>query len=170
MIGLERNTVKVVPYRKEWSDIYKETEVNLYRLLKGEIIQIEHIGSTAIKGMAAKPIIDIAIAVKDYDNLKEIQRILNENKYEDRGLNKGGYLFVKRVAELTTHHIHFVIHTSQKWKHYVAFKNKLNNDKGLRDKYSKLKQHNAEKYAEDRGAYTGSKSDFIEKLLKSIED
>ena len=63
MIGLKRNTVKVVPFQKEWVDIYKETEIQLRGLLKEKIQFIEHIGSTAIKGLTSKPIIDIAVAI-----------------------------------------------------------------------------------------------------------
>jgi len=169
MIGLKRNTVKVIPYQQEWIDIYNEASVKLHKLLKEEIQFIEHIGSTAIKEMASKPIIDIAVAIESYDKIEKIQQILNQNAYEDRGEKVGGYLFIKREEELTTHHIHFVLGSGKRWTNYISFKNKLNSDYKLRKQYSNLKQKLAEKYVNNRGEYTKSKNEFIRKVLILIE-
>jgi len=164
MIGLKRDTVKVIPYQEEWLDVYKQTAIKLHGLLKEEIQFIEHIGSTAIKGMAAKPIIDMAIAIESYDKIETIQQILTQHKYEDRGERVGGYLFVKREADLTTHHIHIVLSLGEKWRDYIAFRNKLNADDKLRKQYAALKQQLAARYANNRGEYTKSKNEFIRKV------
>jgi len=165
IIGLRRNTVIVIPYQKKWIDIYKEAESELLRLLKEEIQFIEHIGSTAIKEIVSKPIIDIAVAIESYNKLDNIRQILIQNKFEDRGKKIGGYLFLKREGDLTTHHIHFVLSSSKRWSDYIFFKNKLNADFKLRKQYSALKQELAEKHTYNRGDYTKSKHEFIRKVL-----
>jgi len=170
MVGLKRNTVKVIPYQEEWFNIYKEAETQLHRLLKEQIQFIEHIGSTAIRGLASKPIIDIVVAIEDFNKLETIRQILNLYNYEDRGERIGGYLFVKRNEDLTTHHIHIVHSLSITLRNYIAFKNKLNSDIKLRNQYSELKQKLAEKHKDNRGEYTKSKNEFISKVLVFIEE
>ncbi|MEM6319674.1 MAG: GrpB family protein [Bacteroidota bacterium] len=167
MIGLKRDTVVVVPFQQTWADLYKNAELELLRLLKQEIQFVEHVGSTAIKEIVSKPIIDIAVAIESYDKLDRIRRILLQNEFEDRGKKVGGYLFLKRRGDLTTHHIHFVIGSGKKWRDYIFFKNKLNADFKLREQYSKLKQNLAKKYANNRGDYTKAKNEFISQVLLS---
>ena len=168
MIGLERNTVKVVPYQETWPAYFQKVANELQSLLKDKILQIEHIGSTAVKGLPAKPIIDIAVAISDGDQLPEVSRLLSQENYEDRGARLGGYLFVKRSDGLTTHHIHLVLESDQRWKDYIAFRDQLNASPELRNQYSSLKQNLAAKYPNDRGKYTAAKHDFISKILGSI--
>lgn len=170
VIGLRRNTVMVIPYQKKWADIYKKTELELLGLLKEEIQFIEHIGSTAIKEIVSKPIIDIAVAIEDYDKLDKIRQILTQNKFEDRRKKIGGYLFLKREEDLTTHHIHFVLSSGKRWRDYIFFKNKLNSDFKLRKQYSELKQKLAEKHTYNRGDYTKSKNEFISRVLLLAEN
>ena len=165
MIGLKRNTVKVIPYQDDWVLAYATIEKQLKKLLKTEIQAIAHIGSTAIKGIASKPIIDIVVALENFDNLTEIRQILMQHAYEDRGQKIGGYLFVKREGDLTTHHIHFVLSSSTQYSNYLFFKHKLNTDQQLRAEYSILKQQLAEKYQDQRGQYTAAKNEFINKVL-----
>jgi GrpB-like predicted nucleotidyltransferase (UPF0157 family) len=169
MIGLRKNTVEVLSYQEKWSDIFEETKNELHELLKKEVISIEHIGSTAIKEMPSKPIIDIAVAIENYNKFNKIRQILSLNNYEDRGEKRGGYLFIKSEGELITHHIHFVLGSSKKWREYLSFKNKLNSDNQLRKEYSKLKQILAKSFVANREEYTISKSKFIDKVLRLIE-
>ena len=170
MIGLKKNAVEVLSYQKNWSDLFDEVKNELSELLKMEAISIEHIGSTAIKEMPSKPIIDIAVAIDNQINFDKIRQILSQNNYEDRGKKRGGYLFIKRKGDLTTHHIHFVLNSSKKWREYVSFKKKLNSNDELRKEYSELKQRLAKKYFDNREEYTKSKSQFIGKVLRLIED
>lgn len=169
IIGLKRNTVKIIPYQEEWNEIFKKTKAVLHELLKEEIQQIEHIGSTAIKDMPSKPIIDIAVGIESYDKLDKIEQVLVQNSYEYRGERTGGYLFVKREKGLTTHHIHFVLSTEQRWKNYIYFRNKLNTDSRLRKQYLALKQKLVNKFADNRGKYTKSKNEFITTILTTTE-
>ena len=165
MIGLKRNTVKLIPHQKEWIDIYKETESELRRLLQEEVQTIVHIGSTAIKDIVAKPIIDIAVAIESFEKLDKIQKKLIQNNYEDRGEKIGGHLFVKRKEDLTTHHIHFVLSSGKRYRDYIFFKKKLNADSNLRKQYSELKQKMATAHPKNRGEYTNAKNEFIRKIL-----
>ncbi|MEM6378933.1 MAG: GrpB family protein [Bacteroidota bacterium] len=165
MLGLERNKVRIVPYQNAWVVLYKEIEKSLSDLLKDETKDIAHVGSTAIIGMAAKPIIDIAVAIRSPNSIEQIQSILSPEKYEYRGPKVGGYLFVKRENELTTQHIHFVLKSSKEWADYLSFRDQLNSDEKLRKQYAELKQKLAKKYTNHRGEYTKAKNEFISKVL-----
>ena len=69
MIGLDKNSVKVVPYDATWKDEFEKEKVILKNLLKDFDVRIEHVGSTSIPGLSAKPIIDIALGVKEEKTL-----------------------------------------------------------------------------------------------------
>jgi len=162
-LGLKRGTVQVVPYQEEWIHVYNVMAKKLRTLLKDDI-------ERSIKGMVSKPIIDIVVAVAHFNKMEHIRYILKQNNYEDRGEKIGGYLFVKRERGLTTHHLHFVLNSSKKWRDYISFRDKLNAEDILHGQYSELKIKLAHDYPKDRGAYTASKNKFIRKVLQIIED
>jgi GrpB-like predicted nucleotidyltransferase (UPF0157 family) len=170
MLGLKRNTVEVIPYQARWVDLYRQAEMELRRHLQGFIIDMAPVGSTAIVGLPAKPIIDIAITIESYDQLVGIRQVLIPHDYEDRGEMPGGYMFGKREKELITHHLHFVLPADKRWRHYIAFRDRLNADTRLRDEYLELKKKLAERYPHDRPKYTAAKDAFIKKVLRQIEE
>lgn len=165
-VGLPTQMVAIVPYQAAWVEIYRQEEKVLQKLLHGQIQAIAHIGSTAIVGLAAKPIIDIAVAIDHCDRLGSIKPILKEHQYEDQGDRAGGYLFFKRKEKLVTHHLHFVEYQGKRWHNYLLFKERLNTDTRIRDEYVALKQQLGEQFADNRPAYTQAKNDFISQVLK----
>ena len=85
VVGLKRNTVQLLPYQPEWETIFLSTKKHLEELIGEYVLDIQHVGSTSIKSIAAKPIIDIAICVSQIEIIEKIIPILESNGYKDRG-------------------------------------------------------------------------------------
>ena len=71
MIGLKRGTVKLLPHNPKWSEVFEKENKILVRALNGLVVDIQHIGSTSIPGIPAKPIIDISIGIKSMKNSRD---------------------------------------------------------------------------------------------------
>ncbi len=168
MLGLNRGTVKLVPYQKQWQDEFNKEKNHLLQILNIEI-DIEHVGSTAVEDLISKPIIDILLGLTKKINAESVYNKLLEHGYEDRGDKgiSGDRLFAKGSEECRTHYLHFVGKDSERWKNYLLFRDYLCKNKSTRDEYVKLKQELAKKFANNREAYTIAKSEFIEKLFKN---
>ncbi len=166
MLGLNRKIVKLVPYQKQWQDEFNKEKKFLLKILKIKI-DIEHVGSTAVERLLAKPIIDIILGLTTDIKSEQIYKILLENGYEDRGEigTSGDRLFVKGPDDNRTHHLHFVDKNSTQWNNYLSFRNYLRKHKSTRDEYNALKKTLAKKYLINREEYTNGKVDFINKIL-----
>jgi GrpB-like predicted nucleotidyltransferase (UPF0157 family) len=172
MIGLKRNTVKLVAHSRLWKLNFDKEKTNLKKIIGEYIIDIQHVGSTAIKGIPAKPVIDIVILVNKINIMERIRIILQGNGYEYRGdgLNKGGHLFVKNSApDIRTHHIHIVEQSDIQWHNYLLFRDKLNKDRKLALQYSKLKKKLEKKHHNNREKYTQEKNNFIKSVIADAE-
>ena len=171
MLGLKRHTVRLVRHNEKWHAIFLKTKGQLIKVIGKYIIDIQHVGSTAIKGIYAKPILDIAIAIKNKSNIDKFKHKLEKIGYEYRGDGRrdGGVLFVKfSVPELRTQHLHFIETNDIQWKNYINFRDYLNKNKKTALQYSKLKRNLRKKFANDRKAYTKAKNKFIDKVLYNI--
>lgn len=166
-LGLSPYSVKVVPYDPEWP---KEFALEKARLLQkfGNELKIEHVGSTAVPGLPAKPIIDMLMAVESFEKLEYYATTLQDMGYEykSRNMFKGRKFFPKNQAGKHTHHISLVIQNDPRnWDEKLSFRDALRKDNTMRDKYASLKQELARKYVNDRDSYTLAKDDFINKAL-----
>ena len=170
-LGLRRGTVSVEAHNKEWETIAAKTMDVLRAVLQEVLIDAQHIGSTAIRGICAKPIIDIVIGVSDFDKLLSKNSILHENGFIFRGQDHPGqYLYVCGDDDIRTHHIHAVIYHSKAWNDYVDMRDYLNCHKEDAENYSKLKESLAKQYAEDRETYTAMKSKMISEILAKARE
>ena len=165
-LGLRRGTVSVEPHNVEWETIAAETIAKLHSILQDVLIDAQHIGSTAIKDIYAKPIIDIVAGVSDFDNLLSRNDVLEKNGFFFRGQDHPmQYLYICGSNDIRTHHIHAVIYDSEEWNDYVDVRDDLNCHRTDTEAYSKLKEMLAKQYSEDRGAYTASKSELISEII-----
>ncbi|MCP4443582.1 MAG: GrpB family protein [Aureispira sp.] len=172
MLGLKRHTVQLVSHHPLWKDYFAETKSALMEWIGAYVLDIQHVGSTAILDIQAKPIMDIAIAVADLGVLKFIIVPLEQHGYEYRGDSgkDGGHLFVKCSSpDIRTEHIHIVHINDEQWTNYLNFRNSLNDKKELAQQYSQLKKELEQKYFDNRRAYTKAKNDFIHKVLESLK-
>ena len=166
-IGLKRGTVYLEDHQPEWEQNAVDTISDIQLALNGIDADIRHIGSTAVKTIKAKPIIDIAIAVNDLDEVLARNNALAEYgiifRFDERPEN---LLYVKGnfTEDTRTHHIHVVLKNSDKWKNYICFTDYLNDNIQAAKEYEALKLELQKKYGNDRVAYTDAKAELISRL------
>lgn len=167
-MGLKRGIVKLEDYDKKWKESYINEEKFLKQQLKDIIVEIHHVGSTSIEGIVAKPIIDILIVIKTFDEIKTIEKILKKYDYENRGHQgvETRYFFAKGSSENRTHYIHFVTPKNKTYYDLILFKKYLTEHPQERKQYCNLKQELAYKYPEERAKYTKGKNDYINKIIE----
>ena len=167
-IGMKRGTVYIEPHKAEWERAAEETIRTLKAILGSTAVDIQHIGSTSIKTISAKPIIDIAVAVDDFDDILSKREELRQNgiiyRFEE---SPGQLLFVMGDFEKDTrsHHIHAVLYGSDEWNNYINFRDYLNSNIEAAKEYEAVKFRLAEQYPDDRIAYTDGKQEVIDRLL-----
>ena len=161
-----REEISIIPYDPEWPILFKkESEFLRHNLPASLITRIEHFGSTAIPGLAAKPIVDMLVEV---DSLEETQKqivpLLESEGYDYfwRTDSQPPYAwFIKRNAEgIRTHHIHMVEADSKLWER-LYFRDYLKEFPAEAKRYGELKQSLSEKYPNDRVGYTEGKTEYI---------
>ena len=129
MTGLKRGTVMLAPHQEEWTQNAKRTIQVLNRLLEPVAVDIQHIGSTAIPSIHAKPIIDLVVGVRNLDDIAPYVELLKQHDFVFRGVDVAGQLlFVMGDSEkdTRTHHIHVVRWNGAEWNNYINFLDYLN--------------------------------------------
>ena len=166
ILGLQRGIVALISHRPEWKLAFEAEKAELRRIL-GPSLRIEHVGSTAVAGLDAKPIIDIAVAVTSLTDVDQYVESLRQLGYEYRGEAgvPGRRFFVKGPEEKRTTHLHFG-EPDQEFASLVKFRDALRHNPRLVKQYSQLKGKLAQDFANDRKRYTSGKHDFIQKVLK----
>lgn len=170
---LDKDHVEIVSYNPSWpNDARMEIEKLKAILPLNRIIDIQHVGSTAIPGLSAKPIIDIQIAVKSLNEMKAIAvPLLQKMGYEywDDNPDPERMFFAKGMppyGEKRTHHVHIVEPTSKHWKGKILFRDYLVSHPELAKEYEHLKMNLAQQHTFDREQYTDAKGEFVNKVLK----
>ena len=140
----------------------------LNKILKNFQYQIEHVGSTSIPGLSAKPIIDIAIGAKDKQTLIAIAQTLGDSGYDilDSLEAKGEMLARKGPPEKRTHYIHIETLGNNYWNELVYFKRYMLDHPQDVKEYEKLKCELSVKYANERKRYTAAKNEYISSILE----
>jgi GrpB-like predicted nucleotidyltransferase (UPF0157 family) len=168
MIGLSKEIVKLAPYTAQWKDEFNKEEKILNSAIGEYVLAIEHVGSTSIEGLEAKPIIDIAVGVKSLDVVNSFRSLLESVGYAYRGNAgiEGRSLFAKGSEELRTHYLHIEVLNSELWENHIYFRNYLRLHNEYIHEYSKLKKELALKFSDDRSSYTKEKDKFISMVLE----
>lgn len=172
-IGLKRGTVAVLPHKTEWDIAAQEIINKLKEILKDDIVDAQHIGSTSIRNICAKPIIDIVVGVKCFDRMMiHNEELMANGIVYRRQDHPGQHLYVCGDIDndIQTHFIHVVIWGQNAWNDYINMRDYLNAHEEIAKEYSDLKERLANEYPEDRPAYTSGKSVFIETVLRSAEE
>lgn len=158
--------MRLAPYTSEWARVFAREREVLRSQISDRVVAIEHVGSTAIPGMLAKPIIDIAAAVLRLEDVKECVQPLEETDYEYRGEREpGNHLFVKGGPSRRTVYLHITEYGSRGWEDYLLFRDYLRRHRDVAEEYASLKREQAEKCKDDRDSYTKGKAEFIESVL-----
>jgi GrpB-like predicted nucleotidyltransferase (UPF0157 family) len=167
MLGLERGLVKLEPYNEKWSKLFDEERELLSSRLKELIIAIEHVGSTSIEGLFAKPIIDIAIGVSSLDVIIELKEIVKALGYVEVPVSiEGKHVFARYKEKKITHFLHVMIYNQNLWIDQISFRDYLRSDLDAKIEYIKLKEELANKYPNNVISYTNEKKKFVDNILK----
>lgn len=156
--------IEVVPHNPAWSQKYA-LEADLLRALFSEtLISIHHIGSTAIPGIKAKPVIDIIIEVVQIEAVEAFNPAMIAAGYTPRG--EAGIphrrYFRKDTDGIRSHHVHIYPQGDPNIARHLNFRDYLRTHSETAQAYSQLKEKLAQQYREDSETYTESKTDFIE--------
>ena len=173
-LGLKRETVKLESHDKQWDEIAGQTIKTLKSILGDDAIDIQHIGSTAIPAIKAKPIIDIVVEVTDFDRIMLHNEQLRRKGifYQDSDVEcqlldvecQLLYVMGDMEADIRTHHIHIVKWNGTEWKNYIHFIDYLKANENMALQYENLKEEMEGKYADDRVAYTNNKQNMINRI------
>lgn len=164
------NLVEIDDYDPSWPQRFEEERGALLERLGDTVQDIQHIGSTAIPGCAAKPIIDLMVGVDELNVDDALTEKLKEFGYEyfgEFGI-PGRHFF--RKGDPRTHHLHWVRIGGDFWEHQILFREYVTAHPDELKKYVELKRQLAAKYHHDRPRYTSSKTDFIEALMTRAHD
>ena len=168
-----QDPVELSPYSPLWPAVFDVERERLAAFFAGEDVAIEHIGSTAVPGLGAKPIIDVmlgcaALSVVEariatleadgYRYVKEFEVAFPDRRYFD-----------KREGQPGRFHLHAVVKGSAFWSRQLAFRDALRADPALAERYWKVKQRSAARFPGDRAAYTEGKTDFIRGVLQAAK-
>lgn len=167
------STVDVVPYRPEWATDFATVAQDLVTAVGDVALAVEHIGSTAVPGLAAKPTIDILMVVRSTEEFLSVLPAVEELGFDYRPDNtvvgQADHLFLRRVKDgKRTHHLHVVTFGSPEIEEYRRFRDALQQDPSLALEYETLKLELARDFAEDRMRYVEAKSKWVEDRLRSL--
>lgn len=169
MLGLQRHTVEVVDHDPAWAALAADTCLAIETEAGDLLVEIQHVGSTAVPGLPAKPILDLAAAVTTFDTIPGLIPRLAPLGYLYRGNRPetGGHLFIlESKPDVRTVHLHVVLQGSRPWRDYLAFRETLRSREDLRCQYAAFKRRLAALYPGDTAAYTAAKAEFIQGVLK----
>lgn len=179
MLGLKRGEVFLCPHEKAWETEAQRTISRLWEILGNRAKDIQHVGSTAVPAIKAKPIIDIAVAVDDFQHMLSLKEELEKNGFYYRPCQQEGQLLFAcgscydGSGELQPHFIHVTLTDSPAWNNYINFRDYLNHNLSAAKAYESVKVSMSEQVTggcvgeghTPRQSYTAGKHDFITDML-----
>jgi len=166
---MSEEPIHVVPYDPSWVGKFEDERALLETLLgpwrRGPI---EHVGSTAVPGLCAKPVIDVMVGVTSLAESEPAKVALREAGYQYAEYKTDVmHWFCKPSFAKRTHHLHLIPYGSPLWHDRLRFRDLLRTDSTLATDYASLKLNLAQKFEFDREAYTEGKAPFIARTLAS---
>lgn len=165
-MALSAEPVYVVPYDPFWPAIFEAERARLEAVMGRWVAGIEHVGSTAVPGLDAKPVVDIMAGVRSLGDADRCVRTLEEIGYEHRGeAEVPGRIFF-RTASPRACHLHLVVVGGEFWESHLLFRDYLRTQPETASEYARLKHELAPRFRHDREAYTEAKTGFAEAVVK----
>lgn len=167
--------VEIVEYDPKWTALYREEKARILAAIGHSVVGIEHIGSTAVVGLGAKPIIDIMVGVNCLSDAQLCIEPLASLGYryqpEHEGTMPERRFFGKGEPPKEQHyHVHMVEKGGEFWRRHLAFRDYLRSHPEASRRYCELKKKLASEYGSDREGYTEAKTSFIESIVaKALE-
>jgi GrpB-like predicted nucleotidyltransferase (UPF0157 family) len=164
------STVAIVPYDPAWPSRFASERALLRSLLGEAAAAIEHVGSTAVPGLSAKPVIDIALGMRSLGSVADWIPAFRSAGYEFlprfSARFPGLRYFHKGPPELKAFHLHVVKIGANPWRRHLLFREHLRAHPDLVAEYEELKRRLAAAYPDDRPRYTAAKADFIDGVIR----
>ena len=164
---MKTKKVIVLPYDEKWKSDFEKIRNELVAAIGDLIIGIEHVGSTSVEGMSAKPCIDIDVVIKDYSVFSEVVKGLSAIGYiheGDLGIKDREAFKYSDKSHLQTHHLYVCPQNSAELHRHITFRNFLKSNPDAVKKYSQIKETAAELYPDSIDKYIQYKSPCIEEL------
>lgn len=173
-LGLKRGYLELMDYQDDYKDIYEEEKNNLLNIYKDKIFLIDHVGSTSIKNIKSKPIIDILIQTNDLDIFKEYTETNVEGEIytvKKEPTLGGDYLIRKEEDGKVKAFIHVYQTGDMNGITSIMFRDYLNTHEDEKKRYEKLKLELYQKYKDERKMYTAGKDKYIKEVIqKAMEE
>ena len=166
---MARAPIILEDFDSSWSEKFEVEKEHLYSLIGDwNFGGVEHVGSTAVEGMVAKPVIDVMFGVKSLVESRPAITVLSNNGYEYWPYKEEVmHWFCKPSDAFRTHHLHLIPYQSELWNQRIKFRDILRNNPKVAAEYAKLKRDLASKYRNDREAYTDLKWPFIQSIIQA---
>jgi len=152
------DVIEIEDYDERWPEIFELEKRKILQVLGNLILDIQHIGSTAVPGMTAKPIIDILVAVEDMSSGIECDRKLIGMGYRYVPYDEDSERLFFQKGMPRTHHVHIVRYGSPTYLKHIAFRDYIEQHKEVREEYDQLKRDLASNFRNDRRAYVEGKT------------
>lgn len=170
MEGVERYKVRLLAHNKEWENEFIDVKNQIGAIWSNNILDIQHVGSTVINDICAKPILDIAVRLNSI--IKMDVYSMEQLGYEYCGPQHGEdtyHLYVLRGGnQVSLRHIHYYDVQDKEFDQLVGFRDCLNSNYDVAKEYSELKEALALQHSEDRAAYTKGKENFIQRVYAML--
>jgi GrpB-like predicted nucleotidyltransferase (UPF0157 family) len=164
--------IEIYPYDPAWPEHFQKEAARITEVLGGFAVRIEHVGSTSVPGLAAKPVIDIMVGLKSVDDgprvIVPLEQLGYAHWYEDPARAERLY-FVRWVDEARSSrlsHIHAAPVGGTFWTELLLFRDWLRCDTANAARYETLKRDLAKQYINDRDAYTAAKTQFVRAITR----
>lgn len=168
---MKTKQVIVLPYDEAWEQDFIKIQKELQDALGELALRIEHVGSTAVHGLSAKPVIDIDVVIRDRSLLGDVIRALEKAGYRhegDLGIAGREAFGYDGKEHLKTHHLYVCAQDSAELRRHLAFRDYLRDHPEAVRAYSRVKEEGAALYPDDIEQYIGYKSPLIEKIYGEI--
>ncbi|TCZ69293.1 GrpB family protein [Paenibacillus albiflavus] len=164
----KRRVIEVIPYNPEWKAEFEKIQEMIFSYIGDLILTIEHVGSTSVEGLSAKPIIDLDVVIESLDVLPSIIERLEQEGYEYEGNlgTEGREAFRRRYNDgCMKYHLYVCPKDGKGFLEHIAFRDYLRANESARKDYELLKIKLAETYRYDIDNYSLMKTEFVADVL-----
>ena len=162
--------VHIVAYDPSWPALFAEERNRILQAVGQWVEEVEHVGSTAIPGLDAKPVIDLIVGLEDMAYADSCVEPLTNLGYsywaEGAELHHLFVRFVDLAMSARTHNLHLVEAEGQYWEERLLFRDSLRRHSETAKEYAELKYRLASRHRDDREAYTEAKADFVSGVVR----
>ena len=165
--GPEKRIIEIKDYDERWPEVFRAHAERIAQSLGAVAMQVEHIGSTSVPGLGAKPIIDVLVVVEDSANEVSYLPKLEAAGYELRVREPDFYEHRMLRTSNRDVHVHIFSPSSPEIERYLIFRDRLRGDANDRRLYEQVKRQLAQKSWPDMNAYADAKSEVVERIIRN---